>query len=280
MNRPDELNEALLSLKTSLAQPLEVIVSDDSREDLAERVRGVTQAHPGVIYLRGPRKGLSANRNACLKIVRGELVSFIDDDQKLHPEFLLRGPEEYIRLRELHGTERIIVTGNQTLPEGPLDPSNLNFLGFFTGQLPREGQPNAICIGAALIPAGLFRQAQFDENIFFGSEESDISFHAAFLGYRIIYVGSLTNYHYPSSVNRDLYEGKVLQSRLYFGLKRYWIYKRSLPRFLLFNLYAFVNAVGHCVKQLRFRESIAAVSAFLKAWKQFRGKLLELRSRT
>lgn len=273
MNRPDDLRNCLASLATSRARPYEVIVSDDSREDLADRVRQVVERFPEVRYLRGPRAGLGANRNHCLRHASGTLIAFVDDDVVLHPDFLERGPVEYERLCGEHGTDKIVLTGNQIMPYGLSVPSNINFLGFYTGHLPPDGNPNAICINSTFFPAALFREAEFDENFFFGSEEADISFQAAHLGYRIVYRGDLTNYHNQSGINRDLYDKVVLQSRVYFGLKRHWIYQRSIVRFALFNIYAPFNAVGHCLKSFRFRESVAAIVAFLRAWKMFRAKL-------
>jgi glycosyltransferase involved in cell wall biosynthesis len=246
-----------------------VIVSDDSREELAPRVREVVERFPGVRYLRGPRAGLGANRNLCLRHASGTLVSYVDDDVVLHPDFLDRGPKEFDRLCRELGTDRILLTGNQIMPWGLSVPSNISFLGFYTGRLPDDEKPNAICINSTFFPARLFRETKFDENYRFGSEEVDISFEAAHLGYRIVYRGDLTNYHNQSDINRDLYSKVVLQSRVYFGLKRYWIYKRSLGNFVLFNLYAFANAVGHCLKHLRFRDSISAVAGFGRAWRMF-----------
>src|SRR5947209_15783746 len=176
MNRPVDLRKCLASAQTSRYTPHEVIVSDDSREEIAGTVRKVVEEFPGVRYLPGPRRGLSANRNNCLRNVNSDLVVFIDDDVVLHPEFLGEGPKEYERLCAVHGTDRILVTGHEIRPDGLGLPANLNFLGFYTGKLPDEGEPNSICINSTLFPASLFRKTGFDENLSFGSDETDISF--------------------------------------------------------------------------------------------------------
>jgi glycosyltransferase involved in cell wall biosynthesis len=274
MNRPEDLRKCLGSLAGSLAAPFEVIVSDDSRDERMQgKNREVVADFPGVTYLPGPKRGLSANRNNCLGHVTGDLVAFVDDDVVLHPSFLLKGSEEHGRLSRLHGTEKIIVTGYEIRPDGEARPSNLSFLGFYTGRVPDNGSPDAVCINSSVFPAALFRAARFDENIFYGAEERDISLHALHLGYRILYCPDLANYHFPSSVNRNLYNRPLVTSRIYFGLKRYWLYERSVPKFVLFNAYALANAVGSRLKEMKFREGFQAAGAFFEAWRLFRSKV-------
>ena len=280
MNRPEELRRCLASLAGSEAPPYEVIVSDDSTDDVTDAVQRVVRDFPVATYLRGPRKGLSANRNHCLRNASGELIAFVDDDVVLHPEFLRRAPEEFDRLVGHHGTDRVIVTGNEIRPDGRYTPSNLSFLGFYTGELATGQSPGAICINSTLFPAALFQEAVFDENIFFGAEERDISLHAVHLGYRIHYCPELTNYHYPSGINRPLYDRVVVISRVYFGLKRYWLYERSPAKFLVFNFYVLANAVGNRLKTFKIREALYTMSAFVRAWSLFRSKMRLLKART
>ena len=276
MNRPEDLKKCLASVERSLARPHEVLVSDDSRDEAIQRAnREVVGGFAGAAYLAGPKRGLSANRNNCLRLISGDLVVFVDDDVMLHPEFLKRGPEEYDRLRALHGTGRIIVTGYEIQPGFRAVPSNLSFLGFYTGKVPDTGEPDAICINSTLFPAELFTRARFDENILYGTEERDMSIHAAHLGYRTLYSPDLCNYHYPSPVNRGLYNRSMFVSRFYFGFKRYWLYGRSPVKFALFNVYALANAIGNRLKAARFSESLLVVGAFFEAWRLFVSKLRE-----
>ena len=56
-NRPDSLERGLDSLRSQSVQPFEVIVSDDSASNQAERVRKLAAEYGG-IYCAGPRRGL------------------------------------------------------------------------------------------------------------------------------------------------------------------------------------------------------------------------------
>lgn len=270
MNRPDDLATCLASIAALPARPHEVLVSDDSKDpSLIEANRRVVAAHPGVTWVKGPSRGLSVNRNHCLDRVTGDLVVFVDDDVTLHPDFLQKGAERFERLAREAGNDRFVLTGHEIQPTGPGYPSRLNFLGFYCGRPPEGVPPSAICINATLFPRSLFDRARFDEHIRFGAEERDISFQATWLGYRIVYDPGLNNFHNPSPVNRDLYEASTVIGRVYFGLKRYWVYERSLPRFVAFNALVLANAVGNRLKALRFRDSAMVIGAFGTAWRLF-----------
>ena len=85
MNRDKDLNRCLSSVFDNLEKPDEVIVSDDSIDSQPTQV--VVAKYPEVIYQKGPRRGLSSNRNACIKHSQSSHIIFIDDDVYVPPEF-------------------------------------------------------------------------------------------------------------------------------------------------------------------------------------------------
>lgn len=267
MNRPEDLDRCLTSVMASDRRADQVIVSDDSDARRAPLTRQVAGRHPGVVYLEGPRRGLSANRNNCLDRVTADLVSFLDDDSTIDPDFLGRAVTTWER--HAAGSPRVIVTGQATDPSGPLVPSHLNFLGFYGAKV-RDGEaPSAVCIGSAVLPMTLFGAIRFDEKITFGTEERDISLHAAHVGYRIVYCPEIVTHQHPSQVNREIYRRDEVTNRVYFGLKRYTVYDRSVLKFAAFNVLVLANAVGHQLKKLQVGEAARAVGCWLKAWRLF-----------
>ncbi len=274
MNRPVELGRCLTSVTASRLLPDQILVSDDSNTpELQSATAAVAGKHSAVRYLEGPRKGLSANRNNCLRWITGDLVVFVDDDVVLDPGFLEAGVRRYMAECDAAGTSRIILTGHEIRPDGAYYPSFLTFLGFYAAGDPGGGRINATCINSTLFPSGLFREALFDEAILFGAEERDISLHALSLGYRLTYAPDLRNYHYPSPINRDIYKRSAIVSRIYFGLKRYWLYERSVAHFAAFAVYAPLNAAGNRLKQGRFSEAWDALRACRDGWSLFRAHL-------
>jgi glycosyltransferase involved in cell wall biosynthesis len=87
------LGLALDSLKGQTRQIDEIIVVNDCSPE-TDRIEAVLQRYPQVVYIRNERNlGLAASRNVGLKAAAGEVVSFLDADDELHPqkiEFQLR----------------------------------------------------------------------------------------------------------------------------------------------------------------------------------------------
>jgi glycosyltransferase involved in cell wall biosynthesis len=77
--------EAFASALAQDGVPLEVVVCDDSPGTAIEAaVRGARDSR--VRYERNaPRRGFGANFSHCLELARGELVKFLNDDDRLRP---------------------------------------------------------------------------------------------------------------------------------------------------------------------------------------------------
>lgn len=238
MNRPEELNSCLESVFEATEKPDELIVSDDSLDGTPSRI--IANKYLLVFYQEGPRRGLGANRNACINRASGTHIIFLDDDVKVPPDFF-RVARQLIRDCE----PKTIITGHEMNHGGggrwtgeikKVTPSNADFWG--VQRLPIENDYRAITINSTIFPANLFKQALFDNNLRYGSDEIDIARHAISLGYRIVYQDCLYVNHYPSLVNREANKRFVQSSRLYATAKAYWQYEKSLPKTLLYILLA------------------------------------------
>jgi GT2 family glycosyltransferase len=250
MNRPDELKRCLESVFQSLEGPDEVIVSDDSTDP--QPVQEVIHNFPSIIYKQGPRLGLGANRNTCIRCIKqGSYVIFIDDD--------VRVPEEFFTVaRQLitSSDTKIIITGFEMNYGGggrwegevrKVVPHNIDFWGF--QHLPVLNQLRAIVINATIFPPTLFERALFDKNLRYGCEEIDMAMNAVALGYTIYYADSLYVYHYPSLTNRDSYKPFIDASRLYATTKAYWHYEKSIFKAMAFLLLAPLQLAGSAARR-------------------------------
>ena len=83
-NRPESLRRCLASLRAQDAQPFETVVSDDSDEGFAPAVRELAEQYH-CRYMRGPRRGLYANRNAAALACTGTQIRTMDDDHTFPP---------------------------------------------------------------------------------------------------------------------------------------------------------------------------------------------------
>lgn len=83
------IDTALCSVRVQTLRRIEIVVVDDgSIDDTARIVRDHARLDPRVRLLDGPRRGLSAVRNASLAAARARLVAILDADDLLHPRHL------------------------------------------------------------------------------------------------------------------------------------------------------------------------------------------------
>jgi GT2 family glycosyltransferase len=89
-NRPEQLDGCLRSLRDLAYRDVDVVVVDNAPSD--DRTRDAVAAFDGapgwLTYVREPRPGLSAARNAGIRAAQGEIVAFADDDTRAAPCWL------------------------------------------------------------------------------------------------------------------------------------------------------------------------------------------------
>ena len=227
-NRPQRLETCLRAIWDSSVKPHSVIVSDDSAEnEVQQKNRQVVEKYPTTTYLTGPRSGVCANRNNAVNaVIDTDLVAFVDDDICVDPDFIACAVERYNQMDQKHSSSSILSGVSRDGHGHEMVASKLSFRGYFC---PAE-IPQAIVMHAAVFPRSFFEQEQWDENIFIGQEDAELSMRALKHNYRILHhpelkvfdsgrkahsldeasVGSLTEYE----INKEA-------SRLYIGIKRY-----------------------------------------------------------
>lgn len=87
-NAAHYIGQALDSIKAQTVNDHEVIVVNDGSDD-SEELERLLQAHPlPIIYLKQENKGVSAARNAGIRIGRGKFYAQLDADDQWLPEYL------------------------------------------------------------------------------------------------------------------------------------------------------------------------------------------------
>lgn len=82
------ISQALDSVQAQTFSDYEVIVVNDGSDDRDE-LEQILHSHPlSIIYLSQPNKGVSAARNAAIKIAKGEFYAQLDADDQWTPEYL------------------------------------------------------------------------------------------------------------------------------------------------------------------------------------------------
>jgi GT2 family glycosyltransferase len=87
-NRPRNSEDLLQSILQQTQPPLEVIIVDDSDNDLTKNLvkqyeGEFTKIGSKFKYIKGPKDGLPAARNLGVKFAEGDLILFLDDDTLL-----------------------------------------------------------------------------------------------------------------------------------------------------------------------------------------------------
>lgn len=98
-NRAEQLMVTLDSVarQTLSADRWECIVVDNnSKDDTRQRVEAFAAEHPqlNIVYHLEPNQGLSYARNAGIAKAQGDIIAFVDDDERIVPEFV----ESYVEL--------------------------------------------------------------------------------------------------------------------------------------------------------------------------------------
>ena len=87
-NNARYIGQTLDSIKAQTFSDYEVIVVNDGSEDREELER-VLESHPlPIVYISQENKGVSAARNAAIRIARGEFYAQLDADDQWTPDYL------------------------------------------------------------------------------------------------------------------------------------------------------------------------------------------------
>lgn len=90
-NQKSYLVEAIKSVLNQTLQPYEIIIVDDcSTDDSQEVIEEYAQAHPGLIrpFYHEQNLGIPRNKSFALEQVRGDLVTYLDGDDRFLPRKL------------------------------------------------------------------------------------------------------------------------------------------------------------------------------------------------
>ena len=164
-NRPRSLERCLESWRRQTVAPDEIVVSDDSDVETAAETEQIALRY-GCRYLRGPRRGLYANRNHVSLACRGTHIVSADDDHT-HPADYLAVITDLVR-----SDPRRVWIFSERMPgdsSSPLIcPPELHRSGF--GCAPADpSRCAAVADGASVYPRRIFDSGlRYDETYPFG----------------------------------------------------------------------------------------------------------------
>jgi glycosyltransferase involved in cell wall biosynthesis len=224
-NRPESLERTLRSLRAQNVQPWEVVVSDDSDEEHRVAVEHLATLY-GCRYVRGPQRGLYANRNHVALACRGTHVRTMDDDHEFPPEHFAcclavveQDPQSIWIIGEYSwGEER---PGVQPDCPGQLHPRGYSTLP------PDSDNCWAISDGGSIYPRSLFDSGvRYAEDFKFGAAYLEFGSRLHWLGYRIRFLqGTYLIHHFVAAARSFANEEMEQASRFFAGFCHSFLYQ-------------------------------------------------------
>ena len=117
-NRAEQLMITLQSVAEQSKNPALwecVVVDNNSSDNTKHRINEFITKHPklNIVYLFESKQGLSHARNAGIEKAQGDIIAFIDDDERIVPDFI----DAYIKLFDSH--PKAMAAGGKIIAEYP-----------------------------------------------------------------------------------------------------------------------------------------------------------------
>lgn len=209
-NRAEQLMVTLASVAGQSLEPEMwecVVVDNNSTDDTRQRVEAFVADNPelNIRYVFEPEQGLSAARNAGIAASQGDIIAFIDDDERVVADFIGAYVELFAEHREAMAAGGKIVAEYSTgrprwmsrFTEQPI--ANPMDFGSEVRLFPRGKIPGGG--NMAFRREALERVGIFDTSLgrtgrrLIGGEESDLFERMAAVGIRPYYVPRAVMYH-------------------------------------------------------------------------------------
>lgn len=209
-NRAEQLMTTLVSVAAQSLAPEAwecVVVDNNSTDATRERVAAFGACHPElhIRYIFEREQGLSAARNAGIAASQGDIIAFVDDDERIVPDFLGAYVDLFDLLPEAMAAGGCIIAEYPTgrprwmscFTEQPIaNPMNYGATVrvFPKGKIPGGG--NMAFRREALVRVGIFDTSlgRTGKSLI-GGEESDLFERMAAVGIRPYYVPRAVMYH-------------------------------------------------------------------------------------
>lgn len=193
LNRADSIGYCLESLRKQTYKDFEVVIIDQSDNDLTEKTLQAYQ-DLAIVYERVPFKGLSRARNEAIRRAKGDYFCLIDDDA-YYSEDYLTNIEKHIR--EDHQT---IVSGYLWNSIVKKDVTNYKDLSEGRKLTPRQVIRYCPSPAVSFPKTVVSESGGFDEEFGVGAkygagEETDFILRAMFRGYTIRYFSDVKARH-------------------------------------------------------------------------------------
>lgn len=237
-NRPNNLKNCIQSVEKSINYAEEkgihikikdLIISDDG--SIYFPLENIILNFPWK-RIKGPKKGIGANRNNVIKNVKGDWCLMIDDDIELSEDFI------YKSLIQLKIVDRKTILTCRKSENGIIKiPTQSNFWGYRKIKINQVNKVTGFLDQSSWFPCSIVKDCKFDESVNYGPSEMDFAYQLIYYGYSIKFVPELLvidNGAGNTSVPK--LQVDMESSRIYYMLRKYTFWERSLLKLFIFML--------------------------------------------
>jgi len=191
--RAQWLSGALASIQRQTVNSREIVVVVNGPDPETQQLLRALGSDARVAVLEH-NCGVGAGRNAGIALARGEILFFLDDDAELRdPDTAMRLLTHFDRDPEL-GVVGFLVIDAAT---GAIESRCLPFRNKRVPQVPTAA--SYFAGGACAIRRAVFdRIGLYDESLFYGGEEPDLSYRLLEAGFRILFDPSVAVMHHSA----------------------------------------------------------------------------------
>ncbi len=225
-----------------------LIVENGSRDGSAAIVRGLAEAHPGVVKpIYSPvNLGTTVSRNQALARAAGRYVLVLDSDATINPDALTKlravldsDPGVGLAVPQLHYPDGRYQISTDQFPT--VGHKLKRFFALKSMEREANAPPHAIDVDYAISACWLLprtaveKVGPLDENIFYSPEDVDYCVRLWLAGYRIVYEPAAVAIHDAQELSRGDKLSRFTLSHAkgllyFFGKHRYWLSRARLVR--------------------------------------------------
>ena len=248
-HRVESLERTLISLTNQNRQPFEILISDDSHDDkcIAENKNLASKFR--CRYLKGPGKGLYANRNFVAKSCKGTHIRTMDDDHTFPDnhiqtcfEAIESNPNVIWVIGEYYDVNNSIPANNQWKVDSTGDTSNLPLS--IPGQMHPRGFSYApknmkhyhgISCGSTIYPKKVIQDnVLYSEAYKFGILYLEYGARLKSRGYSIRHLSTTYIIHHCETNDASISNAEISKGSSVFSMLMYsFVYNRSAKNIVL-----------------------------------------------
>ncbi len=217
-NRREDILETVRSVYEQSYKNFEIVVVDNGSVD--GTVEALRQAYPAVKLVELEKNvGISAGRNAGIKLAAGEIILCLDSDASPAVDALTN------IVRKFQSAPEVGVINSKIVDAATKEIGDAGWVYSEKGKIDQDSEFLSYSFsegGAAIRREVLDKVGLFWDRLFFGSEGTELSLRVLDAGYKILY--------YPSSL---VYHRASPRSRIGGGEREYLFFKNTLYIYLV-----------------------------------------------